>query len=121
MKLLQKGVVDAILGALGLPDAEEMFPWFDPKWNGASSSVFVAEAVRLMNDAGYEIGNLDTTLILQEPYLQLSAIKETIKTNLSRILGVDISVVSFKSKAHRVVDSSDINVSAHSVVLLVRK
>ncbi|KAI3944745.1 hypothetical protein MKW98_021203 [Papaver atlanticum] len=45
--VLYQSIVDAILGALGLPDAEEMFPWFNPKWDGASSSVFVAEAVEL--------------------------------------------------------------------------
>ena len=39
-------VVDAILGALGLPDIGQIFPDSDPKWKGAASSVFIKEAVR---------------------------------------------------------------------------
>ncbi|XWS48883.1 hypothetical protein CRYUN_Cryun13aG0114800 [Craigia yunnanensis] len=74
-------VVDAILGALGLPDIGQIFPDSDPKWKGAPSSVFIKEAVRLMHEAGYEIGNLDATLILQRP--KLSPHKEAIKANLS--------------------------------------
>lgn len=38
-------VVDAILGALGLPDIGQIFPDSDPKWKGAASSVFIKEAV----------------------------------------------------------------------------
>nr|GMC98166.1 2-C-methyl-D-erythritol 2,4-cyclodiphosphate synthase, chloroplastic [Ipomoea batatas] len=60
-------IVDAILGALGLPDIGQIFPDNDPKWKGAASSVFIKEAVRLMHEAGYELGNLDATLILQKP------------------------------------------------------
>ena len=39
-------VVDAILGALGLPDIGQLFPDNDPKWKGAASHVFLSEAVR---------------------------------------------------------------------------
>ncbi|KAJ4955603.1 hypothetical protein NE237_012386 [Protea cynaroides] len=91
-------VVDAILGALGLPDIGQIFPDSDPKWKGAASSVFIKEAVRLMNEAGYELGNLDATLILQRP--KLSPHKEFIRTNLSALLGVDPSYVNLKAKTH---------------------
>ncbi|OVA16958.1 2-C-methyl-D-erythritol 2 [Macleaya cordata] len=117
--VLFNSVVDAILGALGLPDVEEMFPDSDPKWKGAASSVFMKEAVRLMHEAGYEIGNLDATLILQKP--KLSPHKETIRANLSKLLGADLSVVNFKAKTH--VDSLGENwsIAAHIVVLMMRK
>lgn len=42
-------VVDAILGALGLPDIGQIFPDSDPKWKGAASSVFIKEAVRFLH------------------------------------------------------------------------
>lgn len=42
-------VVDAILGALGLPDIGQIFPDSDPRWKGADSSVFMREAVSLLN------------------------------------------------------------------------
>ncbi|KAK1356441.1 2-C-methyl-D-erythritol 2,4-cyclodiphosphate synthase [Heracleum sosnowskyi] len=114
-------VVDAILGALGLPDIGQIFPDNDPKWKGARSSVFIKEAVRLMHEAGYELGNLDATLILQKP--KLSPHKETIRNNLSLLLGADPSVVNLKAKTHEKVDSLGENrsIAAHTVVLLMKK
>ncbi|KAJ8768488.1 hypothetical protein K2173_022578 [Erythroxylum novogranatense] len=114
-------VVDAILGALGLPDIGQIFPDNDPKWKGAPSSVFVKEAVRLMHEAGYEIGNLDATLILQKP--KLSPFKEIIRNNLSELLGADPSVVNLKAKTHEKVDSLGENrsIAAHTVILLMKK
>ncbi|XP_010553538.1 PREDICTED: 2-C-methyl-D-erythritol 2,4-cyclodiphosphate synthase, chloroplastic-like [Tarenaya hassleriana] len=114
-------VVDAILGALGLPDIGQLFPDSDPKWKGAPSSVFIKEAVRLMEEAGYEIGNLDATLILQRP--KLSPHKETIRSNLSHLLGTDPSFINLKAKTHEKVDSLGENrsIAAHTVVLLMKK
>ncbi|XP_013688463.1 2-C-methyl-D-erythritol 2,4-cyclodiphosphate synthase, chloroplastic isoform X2 [Brassica napus] len=114
-------VVDAILGALGLPDIGQIFPDSDPKWKGAASSVFIKEAVRLMDEAGYEIGNLDATLILQRP--KISPHKETILSNLSKLLGADPSVVNLKAKTHEKVDSLGENrsIAAHTVILLMKK
>ncbi|KAK9276196.1 hypothetical protein L1049_005727 [Liquidambar formosana] len=107
-------VVDAILGALGLPDIGQIFPDSDPKWKGAASSVFIKEAVRLMHEAGYELGNLDATLILQRP--KLSPHKEAIRANLSKLLGADPSVVNLKAKTHEKVDSLGENrsIAAHT-------
>ncbi|KAM7531337.1 hypothetical protein LguiB_034747 [Lonicera macranthoides] len=114
-------VVDAILGALGLPDIGQIFPDSDPKWKGAASSVFIKEAVKLMDEAGYELGNLDATLILQRP--KLSPHKESIRSNLSLLLGADPSVVNLKAKTHEKVDSLGENrsIAAHTVVLLMKK
>ncbi|PIN08540.1 2-C-methyl-D-erythritol 2,4-cyclodiphosphate synthase [Handroanthus impetiginosus] len=114
-------VVDAILGALGLPDIGQIFPDTDPKWKGAASSVFMKEAVRLMHEAGYELGNLDATLILQRP--KLSPHKEAIRSNLCELLGADPSVVNLKAKTHEKVDSLGENrsIAAHTVVLLMKK
>ncbi|VFQ68021.1 unnamed protein product [Cuscuta campestris] len=114
-------VVDAILGALGLPDIGQIFPDTDPKWKGAPSSLFIKEAVRLMHDAGYELGNIDATLILQKP--KLSPHKEAIRSNLCQLLGADPSVVNLKAKTHEKVDSLGENrsIAAHTVVLLMMK
>ncbi|KAL6501726.1 hypothetical protein OROGR_026859 [Orobanche gracilis] len=114
-------VVDAILGALGLPDIGQIFPDTDPKWKGAASSVFIKEAVLLMNEAGYELGNLDATLILQRP--KVSPHKESIRSNLCKLLGADPSVVNLKAKTHEKVDSLGENrsIAAHTVVLLMKK
>ena len=60
-------VTDAILGALARPDIGQLFPDTDTKWKGATSDVFVREAVRLMHGDGYDLGNIDVTVILQRP------------------------------------------------------
>ncbi|WCJ26362.1 2-C-methyl-D-erythritol 2 4-cyclodiphosphate synthase chloroplastic [Euphorbia peplus] len=114
-------VVDAILGALGLPDIGQIFPDSDPKWKGAASCVFIEEAVKLMHEAGYDIGNLDATLILQRP--KLSPHKEAIRANLCELLGADPSVINLKAKTHEKVDSLGENrsIAAHTVVLLMKK
>ncbi|RXH95622.1 hypothetical protein DVH24_008122 [Malus domestica] len=80
-----------------------------------------APGVRLMHEAGYEIGNLDATLILQRP--KLSPHKEVMKANLAKLLGADPSVVNLKAKTHEKVDSLGENrsIAAHTVVLLMRK
>jgi len=111
-------VTDAILGALGQEDIGQLFPNDDPRWRGEDSSVFVEEAVRRMIDAGYAVGNIDITVILQTP--KLSPHKAAIKTNLARLLGCDIDQVNLKGKTHEHVDALGENraIACHVVVLL---
>lgn len=74
-----------------------------------------------MDEAGYELGNLDATLILQRP--KVSPHKEDIRINLCQLLGADPSVVNLKAKTHEKVDSLGENrsIAAHTVVLLMKK
>ena len=111
-------VTDAILGALGQDDIGQLFPDNDLRWKGADSRVFVEEAVRRMQDAGYAIGNIDITVILERP--KLSPHKATIKQNLANLLGCDTSQVNIKGKTHERVDAVGENraIACHVVVLL---
>jgi len=113
-------VVDAITGALGLPDIGQLFPDNDPKWKGQTSDVFVYEAIRLMKEAGYELGNIDCTLIAQRP--KISPHKDKIKKNLAKLLDVHESVVNVKAKTHEKVDSLGENrsIACHTVVMLIK-
>lgn len=112
-------VTDAILGALGLEDIGQLFPDTDAKWQGADSTIFVEEAVGKMKQAGYDIGNLDVTVILQKP--KLSPHKAAIKTNLARLLQCDLTQVNLKGKTHEKVDSLGENraIACHVVVMLL--
>jgi 2-C-methyl-D-erythritol 2,4-cyclodiphosphate synthase len=114
-------VTDALLGALTLPDIGQLFPDTDPKWKGASSDIFLLEAVRLMREKGYAVGNLDATIIAQKP--KLSPHKAAIRENLCRLLGADESAVNIKAKTHEKVDSigEERSIACHAVVLLVRQ
>jgi len=111
-------VTDAILGALGQDDIGQIFPDNDPKWKGADSRVFVQEAVRRMIDAGYTLGNIDITVILERP--KLSPHKSEIKNNLADLLGCDLSQVNLKGKTHEQVDALGENraIACHVVLLL---
>ena len=113
-------VFDAITGALGLPDIGQCFPDNDPKWKGCTSDVFIKEAVRLMRDSGYEMGNIDCTIIAQRP--KISPHKKAIKENLAKLLECDEGLVNVKAKTHEKVDSLGENrsIACHTVCMLVK-
>jgi len=113
-------VVDAVLGALGQDDIGQLFPDNDPKWKAADSRIFMQAATARMNEAGYAIGNLDVTVILQRP--KLSPHKAQVKKNLATLLGCDLSSVNIKGKTHENVDALGENraIACHVVVLLTR-
>jgi 2-C-methyl-D-erythritol 2,4-cyclodiphosphate synthase len=66
-----------------MPDIGQIFPDTDPKWQGASSDIFVKEACKIMKEKGYSIGNIDCTLIAQKP--KLSPHKEDIRWALMKL------------------------------------
>eukprot|EP00190_Bangiopsis_sp_CCMP1999_P001499 CAMPEP_0198736220 /NCGR_PEP_ID=MMETSP1475-20131203/64289_1 /TAXON_ID= ORGANISM="Unidentified sp., Strain CCMP1999" /NCGR_SAMPLE_ID=MMETSP1475 /ASSEMBLY_ACC=CAM_ASM_001111 /LENGTH=336 /DNA_ID=CAMNT_0044499993 /DNA_START=161 /DNA_END=1171 /DNA_ORIENTATION=+ len=112
-------VVDAILGALSLPDIGQKFPDNDPKWKGAPSDVFMREARNLMEEHGYDIGNVDVTVILEKP--KMSPHKDNMRKNIAELLGCDDEKVNLKAKTHEKVDALGENraVACHTVALLV--
>lgn len=113
-------VTDAILGALGQQDIGQLFPDDDPRWKGADSRVFVEEAVRRMRQAGFAVGNLDVTVILQRP--KLGPHKPAIRQRLAQLLGCSVEQVNLKGKTHEHVDALGENraIACHVVVLLYR-
>jgi 2-C-methyl-D-erythritol 2,4-cyclodiphosphate synthase len=113
-------VTDAVLGALAAEDIGQLFPDSDPRWKGADSRVFVEEAVRRMRAAGYAVGNLDVTVILQRP--KLSPHKAAIRANLAVLLGCDPADVNVKGKTHEKVDALGEGraIACHAVVLLTQ-
>jgi len=102
-------VVDAILGALTMPDIGQLFPDNDPRLRGADSSIFMVEAVSRMQGRGYRVGNLDVTLICQKPRVNVEhagrQVKERMIENLARLLLTDLSRVNVKARTHEKVDS----------------
>lgn len=102
-------VVDAILGALTMPDIGQLFPDNDPRLRGANSEIFMTEAYARMRDRGYRVGNLDVTLICQKPRVNVEhggkQVKELMIDNLARLLQTDLSRVNVKARTHEKVDS----------------
>ena len=88
-------LVDAILGAIGAGDIGTHFPPSDPQWRGASSDRFLTHAVTLTAAAGYAIGNVDLTLICEEP--KIGPHRDAMRARLADLLGVEIGAVSVKA------------------------
>ncbi|KAJ8904868.1 hypothetical protein NDN08_001382 [Rhodosorus marinus] len=112
-------VVDSVLGALSMPDIGQLFPDKDPQWKGAPSDVFMRATKDLMEEKGYEIGNLDVTVILEKP--KLSPHKDKMRANIAELLDCDLDNVNLKAKTHEKVDALGENraVACHTVVMLV--
>ena len=116
---LLHAVTDAILGALGLEDIGQLFPDTDPAWDGADSRVFLEAARERMERAGYRLGNLDATVILERP--KIGPRKRELRERLSVLLEVDPDRVNLKGKTHEKVDAVGEGraIEVHVVVLLV--
>lgn len=88
-------VVDAILGACSQGDIGQHFPPSDPQWRGAPSSRFVEHAVALAAQAGWQIGNVDLTLMCEAP--KIGPHREAMRARLAELLGVDTDCVNVKA------------------------
>jgi 2-C-methyl-D-erythritol 2,4-cyclodiphosphate synthase len=116
--VLLHALTDALLGAVAAGDIGTHFPPSDPQWKGADSARFVQEALRRVQNAGYTVANMDSTLILQEPKVSAHAAK--IQARLAELLQVSQSVVGVKAKTPEGMGTENAAI-AHVVVLLTRK
>ena len=109
---------DAILGAVGLGDIGRHFPDTDPRWKDADSLVLLREAAQMVRDHGYEVGNLDVTVILERPKIKDAV--EPMRTRLAEALGIDRDRVSVKGKTNEGVDAVGRGeaIIAHAVALV---
>jgi 2-C-methyl-D-erythritol 2,4-cyclodiphosphate synthase len=117
---LLHAVTDAVLGAIGAPDIGQLFPDKDPRWAGASSEVFLREAVKRAAAVGWRVANVDATVVVERP--KLGARKDEVRASVARALGVEASRVNVKGKTPELLDpmSAGQVIEAHAVVLLVR-
>lgn len=88
-------VVDALLGAIGNGDIGTHFPPSDPQWKGAPSPMFLEHTAKLVDEAGYGIGNIDLTIICEAP--KIGPHRDAMRGKLAELLGIDQSRVSVKA------------------------
>jgi len=93
---LSHAITDALLGAAALGDIGRHFPDTDPRFKGADSLTLLAEVARRVRAAGYEIGNVDSTIVAQAPKMapHIPAMRE----RLAHALGIAIDQVNVKAK-----------------------
>ncbi len=90
-------ICDALLGAASAGDMGRHFPSSDERWRGAPSEVFARETARLVREGGFEIENLDATVIAQAP--RLSVHLPAMVAGIAAALGVPADRVSVKAKS----------------------
>jgi len=88
-------IVDSLLGAAGLGDIGNFFPSDDEKWRDAQSNIFLSEATRMIIQKGYQISNIDCTIIIQKPILQKFV--PDIRKNITKILNISEEILSIKA------------------------
>ena len=93
--VLVHAIMDALLGAAALGDIGKHFPDTDPKYKGADSLMLMREVRRILDENGFEVGNVDATIIAQAP--KMSPHIDTMRRNIADALGLDVSQVSVKA------------------------
>lgn len=95
---LLHAITDAILGAAALGDIGRLFPDTDPTFSGADSRVLLREAVRRVHEAGWQVVNIDATVIAQAPKIAPHAAAMVV--NIAADLGIDPGCVNVKGKTN---------------------
>jgi 2-C-methyl-D-erythritol 2,4-cyclodiphosphate synthase len=93
--VLLHALCDALLGAGGLGDIGQHFPDSDARWRGANSGQFVTFAVGELARGGWSVVNADLTLLAELP--KISKVRELIRGNVARLLGVEPGCVNVKA------------------------
>ena len=118
--VLLHAVTDALFGAAALGDIGTHFPDTDPEFRGADSVVLLRDAVRRVRAQGWEIGNVDSTVIAQAP--RLAAHIPAMRSTMAAALGVEVGQVNVKAKtAERLGPvGQGLAIEARAAVLLVQ-
>jgi 2-C-methyl-D-erythritol 4-phosphate cytidylyltransferase/2-C-methyl-D-erythritol 2,4-cyclodiphosphate synthase len=111
-------VTDAVLGAAGAGDIGRHYPDTSPEWKDASSIALLRESVRHVKSLGFEVVNVDVSVILERP--KIAKYVPQIQEGLAAALGVDVARVSVKGKTNEGLDAVGRGeaIAAHAVALL---
>ena len=93
--VLLHALVDALLGAAGLGDIGQHFPDSDPQWRGADSSRFLGATLRMLQQRGLRVLNVDLTLLAQAP--RIAPWREQIRARLAAQLALPLAQVNLKA------------------------
>lgn len=116
--VLTHAVMDALLGALALGDIGKHFPDTDPAYAGADSLALAKEVTNLVTREGYEICNVDATVLAQAP--KLAPHIPFMRQNIANALGISIDRVSVKATTEEKLGftGEKLGIAAHAVCLL---
>lgn len=92
--VLLHAISDALLGAIGSGDIGMHFPDTDPRWKGADSLALLSRVGEIVREAGYEIGNVQGTVICERPKIRPHV--EGMRKNIAQALRIDVSQVGIQ-------------------------
>jgi 2-C-methyl-D-erythritol 2,4-cyclodiphosphate synthase len=113
--VLLHAITDALLGAVSAGDIGSFFPPGDPRWKDADSAIFLNLALEEIQNAGYSIVNVDTTLVLAAP--KISPIAGEMRERVAELMDIEPTAVSIKAKTPEGLNQDGV-AQAHAVVLL---
>lgn len=118
--VLLHAISDALLGACALGDIGKHFPDTDEEYRGADSLVLLACVKEIINNAGYEVGNIDATVVAQSP--KLAPFVQQMRLNIARALEIELDAVSVKAttEEHLGFTGEEKGISAHAVCLVYK-
>ena len=118
--VLIHAVMDSILGALALGDIGKHFPDTDEKYKGADSMKLLEFVYNLINEKGYNIGNIDCTIIAQSP--KMAPHIQNMRENIAKTLNTSIENINVKATTEEGLGftGSKEGISAQSICLLVK-
>ena len=116
--VLRHAISDALLGAVALGDIGKHFPDTDPRYAGADSMLLLKEVVRLVRNEGYQVGNLDATILCQRP--KLAGFIAAMRENNAACCEIPVSDVSVKATTEETLGftGSGDGIAVHAVALL---
>lgn len=119
--VLLHAVTESIIGALALGDIGKFFPDTDPKYKGIDSKILTSEIVKIMEEKGYEINNIDCLLILEKPKMRPHIDK--IRESIASLLHTSIDNVNVKATTNEKLGEIGRGeaIQAHSIVMLRKK
>ena len=118
--VLTHAIIDALFGAAALGDIGAHFPDTDPAYKGADSLKLLSAAVSELREQGYQISNIDATIIAQKP--KLRPYIDNMRENLAAVLSLDLSCVSVKATTEEKLGFTgrQEGIAAHCVALIYR-
>ena len=119
--VLAHAIMDAILGAAAMGDIGMLFPDNDPTFKGADSLKLLSEVMRRVRGEGWEVVNIDATVLAQAP--KLSPHKMQMRENLAAAAGLDVSQISVKATTEEGLGwtGSSEGMAVHALALLTKK
>ena len=118
--VLTHAVMDALLGAAALGDIGKLFPDSDAAYAGADSIVLLERVTALLREHGWQVGNVDATVVAQAP--KLAPYIPEMRRRLAEAMGLDVDCVSVKATTEERLGftGSGEGMAAHAVALIER-